>query len=66
MRYDLMDREVVAQSYSVVRDLHCWEAQFRRSFEVGGWEYYFRVAIRDLPEIFYERGRDRTGLPRFY
>lgn len=66
LRYDLMDRAVVAQSYNLVRDLHCWEAQFRRSYEVGRWEYYFRIAIRDLPEIFYERGRDQTSLPRFY
>ncbi len=63
LRYDLMDRDVIAQSYAVVRDLHCWEAQFRRTYDVGNWEYYFRIAIKDLPEIFYERGRERSNLP---
>ncbi len=66
LRYDLWDQEVVAQGFGLVRDLHCWEAQFRRSFDVGGWQYYFRIAIRDLPEIFYERGRESATLPGFF
>ena len=66
LRYDLMEKEVVGQSYTVVRDLHCWEAQFRRSFDLGIWEYYFRIAIKDLPEIFYERGQDRFSVPSFF
>jgi hypothetical protein len=66
LRYDLIAHEVVGQSYGLVRNLHCWEAQFRRYYETGNWEYYFRVVIKDLPEIFYERGRDRAGYPELY
>ncbi len=61
LSYDLAEHEVVRQHYNVVRDLHCWQAQFRRTFETGRWEYYFRISIKDLPQIFYEKGRGRTG-----
>jgi lipopolysaccharide assembly outer membrane protein LptD (OstA) len=64
LRYDLVEGEVVGQNYAIVRDLHCWQAQFRRTFETGRWEYYFRISIKDLPEIFYEKGRERFGLTR--
>jgi lipopolysaccharide assembly outer membrane protein LptD (OstA) len=66
LRYDLIAHQVVGQSYSLGRNLHCWEAQFRRYYETGRWEYYFQVRIRDLPEIFYERGRDRSTYPTLY
>jgi hypothetical protein len=66
MLYDLVDRIVVSQNYTVTRDLHCWEAQFRRSFSGGRWEYYFRITLKDLPEIFYERGTDNARGPRLY
>jgi hypothetical protein len=66
LRYDLIDRQVVGQNYTLTRDLHCWQAQFRRSFDTGRWEYYFRIAIKDLPQIFYERGRERFGVPRLF
>lgn len=64
LSYDLVAHEVVRQNYTLLRDLHCWQAQFRRTYETGRWEYYFRVAIKDLPQIFYEKGRDRLGIPR--
>ena len=72
LRYDFIDREVVGQGYSLVRDLHCWEARFTRGMNrySGGddvWEYYFRVVVKDLPEIFYKRGRESdVGIPSFY
>jgi lipopolysaccharide assembly outer membrane protein LptD (OstA) len=72
LRYDFIDREVVGQGYSLVRDLHCWEARFTRGMNrySGGedvWEYYFRIVVKDLPEIFYKRGRESdVGMPSFY
>jgi hypothetical protein len=66
LRYDLIAHEVVGQSYGLVRNLHCWEAQFRRYYETGNWEYYFRIVIKDLPEIFYERGRGQASYPNLY
>jgi hypothetical protein len=55
--YDLTERLVLLQRYNLTRRIHCWDAQFSRSFTPGGEvEYYFRLGIRDQKEIFYERG----------
>ena len=54
---DLTLRRVQTQRFSLIRELHCWEAAFTRTFTVGGEaEYYFRLGIKDLKEVFVERG----------
>ncbi len=45
------------------RDLHCWEAQFTRSFSGGITEYYFKINVKNLPEVYYEQGS--SGLRGF-
>lgn len=58
---DLIQRELRVQRFGVNRDLHCWTVSFSRSFVQGGEaEYYFRLGVKDLREVFYERGT-RTG-----
>ena len=54
--YDLKEREVVSQSFSLYRDLHCWEAVFMRRFSGQNWEYYFKINIKAHKEIYIERG----------
>ena len=54
--YDLKQREVVSQTFSLYRDLHCWEAVFTRRYSGGKWEYYFRINIKAHKEIYIERG----------
>ncbi len=57
VHYDLKDREVASQEYTIYRDLHCWEAQFTRRYYEGEWQYYFRINVKALPEIQAEAGK---------
>ena len=55
--YDLTEKEVTSQGYSLYRDLHCWQAMFERRESGGRSSYYFRISIKDLPDVKYERRR---------
>jgi len=55
--YDLTERAVTSQGYSLGRDLHCWQASLERRTSGGRSSYYFRIAVKDLPDIKYERRR---------
>jgi len=54
--YDLKLKEVISQTFSLYRDLHCWEAVFIRRFSGERWEYYFKINIKAHKEIYLERG----------
>ncbi len=62
--YDFDSGTLTSQDYAIVRTLHCWEAQFRRSNSGGVWTYYFRIGVKDLPQVFFERGSRYIGTPR--
>jgi len=53
---DVESRKLVSWNYSVKRDLHCWEAQFTRQSSGGFTEYYFKINVKNLPEVYYEQG----------
>jgi lipopolysaccharide assembly outer membrane protein LptD (OstA) len=55
-RFNLSGKETVYQEFTLYRDLHCWEARFVRRFSQGSWQYFFRINIKVLPEIYAERG----------
>jgi hypothetical protein len=55
-QFDVDGRKLISWNYSVKRDLHCWEAQFTRSFSGGITEYYFKINVKNLPEVYYEQG----------
>ena len=55
-RYDITNREIAYQEFSIYRDLHCWQARFVRRFQNNRWEYYFRVNIKAHPDLYAERG----------
>jgi hypothetical protein len=58
---DLVNRRVGVQRFGLSRDLHCWTASFSRTFNQDGEaEYYFRLSVKDLKELYVERGT-RTG-----
>ncbi len=69
-QYDLLDRQLVSQNFSVTRDLHCWQAQFTRSISGDTKEYYFKISVKNLPEVYYEQGsrglRGFGGIDRLY
>ena len=62
INYDLMARDVTAQNLSIYRDLHCWEARF--SYYPTGYAsgFYFKINIKQIPQIRFEHGRGRYGL----
>ena len=53
--YDLTGKEVTSQGYSLYRDLHCWQASFERRESGGRSSYYFRISVKELPDLKYER-----------
>jgi lipopolysaccharide export system protein LptA len=69
-QYDPRGRQLVSQSFSVTRDLHCWQAQFTRNISGEAKEYYFKISVKNLPEVYYEQGsrglRGFGGVDRIY
>ena len=56
--YDFREHEVISQSFTLIRNLHCWEATFRGDYLGGDWEYYFSINIRAHQEVGYKLGRE--------
>jgi len=56
-QYDVTGGQMVSQFFTVKRELHCWEMQFTRSIsgDVGD-EYYFKINVKNLPEVYFEQG----------
>lgn len=52
---NIREGDITSQSFSVVRDLHCWQARFERRLFGGSASYYFRIGVKDIQEIFYEQ-----------
>jgi lipopolysaccharide assembly outer membrane protein LptD (OstA) len=64
MQYDLQNRMLMRQNYSIHRDLHCWEMSFSREKLGEEWQYYFRIHVKAHTEIYAEsgqRGLNRSG-----
>jgi len=49
--YNLKAGEMVSESYSVYRDLHCWEARFSSVRSGIYWSYEFRINLKAIPEL---------------
>jgi lipopolysaccharide assembly outer membrane protein LptD (OstA) len=63
LAYDFSTGQISSQDYSIYRSLHCWEARFVRRYNGGSWEYYFRIGVKDLPEVYLEKGSRYIGTP---
>ncbi len=56
-QFDVKAGEMISQYFTVKRDLHCWEMQFTRSISGDiGDEYYFKINVKNLPEVYFEQG----------
>jgi hypothetical protein len=55
-QYDMRAREIRSQQFTVKRELHCWEAQFTRSISGDTKEWYFKINVKLLPEVYFEQG----------
>jgi lipopolysaccharide assembly outer membrane protein LptD (OstA) len=53
--YDALGESFISQSYTLRRDLHCWEAIFVRQISDVDSGFYFRINIKDLPDIKLEQ-----------
>lgn len=49
--YDVRQRQMVSQEYSVYRDLHCWEARFSSTKSGIYWFYEIRINLKSIPEL---------------
>ncbi len=49
--YNFKAGEMVSESYSIYRDLHCWEARFSSTRSGVYWSYEFRINLKAIPEL---------------
>jgi lipopolysaccharide export system protein LptA len=52
---DARTRKVISHSFSLYRDLHCWDLRFEHRTVGSRAEYLFHIAIRQLPDVKYDR-----------
>ncbi len=52
---DLVQRKVISHSIVLHRDLHCWEFRFEYRSSGGTSEYFFKIDIKQLPDVQYTR-----------
>ncbi len=55
-QYSHESRSLTSQNFTIKRELHCWEAQLTRSITGETKEYYFKINVKLLPEVYYEQG----------
>ena len=53
--YDVTETDFISQSYTLRKDLHCWEAMFVRHVSDVDSGFYFRINIKELPDIKVEQ-----------
>jgi lipopolysaccharide assembly outer membrane protein LptD (OstA) len=53
--YDLIDKEIKTQGFTLYRDLHCWEARLERRSSGRSSQFYFRINVKQLQDVKYER-----------
>jgi hypothetical protein len=53
--YDALNENFISQSYTLRRDLHCWEAVFVRHISDVDSGFYFKINIVDVPDIKIEQ-----------
>jgi len=53
--YDAISSDFISQSYTLRRDLHCWEAVFVRKISDVDSGFYFKINIVDVPDIKIEQ-----------
>lgn len=60
--YDIVDKDLVSHRVTLHRNLHCFEANL--SWIPSGIQegFYFRLNIKDLPDVKLERRRGSSGL----
>ena len=60
--YDIEEKRITRQSYSIKRNLHCWEASLSWQRYGGYWNYYLIFRIKDLPDFKVEHHEKSSNL----
>lgn len=63
--YDIELKRIVSQSFTIYRDLHCWEARLIwRPSGIGGNSYYLRINVKSpqLRDLKYEMRGGRNSV----
>lgn len=63
--FDLVKKQIVNQSITIYRDLHCWEATLTwRPSGIGGNSYYLRINVKapQLRDLKYEQRGGRSSV----
>ncbi|HOK22545.1 MAG TPA: putative LPS assembly protein LptD [Candidatus Hydrothermia bacterium] len=61
--YDLERQEIVSRSFTISKDLHCWEASFTYNGFGSRWDYNFKIYIKKLPDVKLEKSIFDLFLP---
>lgn len=61
--YDFEEESVTRSSFSLTRNLHCWELSMGFNRFGSNWDYSVKLDLRKLPEIKVERSTFRTLFP---
>uniref|UniRef100_A0A7V3ZYP1 LPS-assembly protein LptD n=1 Tax=candidate division WOR-3 bacterium TaxID=2052148 RepID=A0A7V3ZYP1_UNCW3 len=61
--YDFDKKEVVSKSFSISKDLHCWEANLTYNSFGDRWDYNFKIYIKKLPDVKIEKSIFDLFLP---
>jgi hypothetical protein len=55
-RWDLEKGEQLGETITLKRDLHCWEAEFVRSRLTDDTAFYFKINVKQMPDVKYQQG----------
>jgi hypothetical protein len=55
--YDIRRELIVSRSISITRDMRCWEAQFSWNPNGSLEGYYFRIFLKQLPDVKVEKSQ---------
>ncbi len=61
--YDVRDKKVVDRSFAFHRDMRCWEAVFHWIPNGSRKGYYFRINLKQLPDVKLEKSESGVNSP---
>lgn len=59
LNYDVTRGRAMNKSLSLVRDLHCWQAEFTWYQAANQWHYLFRAFVRAYPQSLFVKHEER-------
>ncbi len=55
-QWNLTEGDIRSESVALRRDLHCWQAEFRRNRLGDTTSFWFSISIKDIPAVKYTQG----------